>query len=477
MARPRTGAEPAKGRRADRAQRIEYGADRRREVPFDALADVRPEDGRDPTALLESQAGTRIPELVPVRYGRMATSPFAFFRGAALVMADDLSRTPNTALSTQLCGDAHLSNFGLFATPERRLAFDVNDFDETYPGPFDWDVRRLVASLAIAGRGNGFGKGQCRRITRACAAEYRVTVNHSAGCGELDVWYSHFEAESELAELRTVLDASARKRVAKTIDKAWGRDSAHALSKLTTTGADGRPRIVSTPPLIVPVEELFTGADAEQVHRTVMRRIIDYRATLQSDRHHLLDRFEYVHAARKVVGVGSVGTRCWIVLLLGVGGDPLFLQAKEAEPSVLARYLDGPEYPNQAERVVTGQRLMQATSDIFLGWHRGPDSDGVSRDFYIRQLRDGKGSAVIDTMTPELMALYGRLCARVLAQAHARGGDRFAIAGYLGSSDGFDDAMAAFAEDYAERSARDHAALLRAISDGRLTAAPVPGTR
>lgn len=453
----------------DRRRGLEYGARQRDRVTFDSLATAGTEE-RDPLALLESQAGTRIPELVPVRYGRMATSPFAFFRGAALVMADDLARTPDTGLRTQLCGDAHLSNFGLFATPERRLAFDVNDFDETYPGPFEWDVKRLVASLAVAGRDNGFKTKQRHRIVRACVAEYRETMSYQADRGELAVWYSHIEAESEMAELREVLDASTRKRVAKTIDKAWGRDSAHALSKLTTTGPGGQPRIVSMPPLIVPVEELFTGAGAEQVHRTMMKRLIDYRATLQPDRRFLLDRFDYVHAARKVVGVGSVGTRCWIVLLRGPGDDPLFLQAKEAQPSVLARYLDGPEYPNQAERVVTGQRLMQATSDIFLGWHRGPDADGVPRDFYIRQLRDGKGSAVIDTMSPELMSLYGRLCARVLAQAHARGGDRFAIAGYLGSGDEFDCAMATFAEDYAERSARDHTALLRAIEDGHITA-------
>ncbi|WP_280433889.1 DUF2252 domain-containing protein [Nocardia carnea] len=473
MARPHAGTEPGMDRREDRAQRTERGAGQRERLPFDALAGVGSEDDRDPPALLESQAGTRIPELVPVRYGRMATSPFAFFRGAALVMADDLARTPNTGLHTQLCGDAHLSNFGLFATPERRLAFDVNDFDETFPGPFEWDVKRLVASLAVAGRDNGFKTKHRHRITRACAAEYRETMTYQAGLGELAVWYAHIEAETEMAELRAVLDSPTRKRVEKTIGKAWGRDSAHALSKLTTTGADGQPRIVSMPPLIVPVEELTTGADAELVQRTMRKRLADYRTTLQPDRRFLLDRFDYVHAARKVVGVGSVGTRCWIVLLRGPGDDPLFLQAKEAQPSVLARYLDGPEYANQAERVVTGQRLMQATSDIFLGWHRGPDADGVIRDFYIRQLRDGKGSADIDTMSPDLMALYGRLCARVLAQAHARGGDRFAIAGYLGSGDEFDSAMADFAENYADRSARDHAALLRAIEDGRVTAAPV----
>ncbi|WP_328387259.1 DUF2252 domain-containing protein [Nocardia sp. NBC_00416] len=456
---------------AARSERTEHGARQRRRTPFSAIAAFDPAPDRDPLALLESQAPTRVPELVPVRYGRMAVSQFSFFRGAALVMADDLARVPSTGLHTQLCGDAHLSNFGLYATPERQLAFDVNDFDETYPGPFEWDVKRLVASLAVAGRDNGFKRKQRRRITRACVAEYRETMTYQAGRGELAVWYSHIDAAADMAELRDVLDSSARKRVQKTIDKAWGRDSFQALSKLTTP-ANGKPRIVSMPPLIVPVEELFAGADAEMVHRGLMQRLADYRGTLQPNRRFLLDRFEYVHAARKVVGVGSVGTRTWIILLHGPGDEPLFLQAKEAQRSVLARYVDGPGYTNQGKRVVTGQRLMQAASDIFLGWqqHPDPDPDGVARDFYIRQLRDGKGSAVIETMSPDLMALYGRLCARVLAQAHARGGDRFAIAGYLGSDDEFDATMSDFAEDYADQNALDHAELRRAIDDGRIAA-------
>lgn len=468
-------ADRARRAAASRAQRTEHGARQRDRVPFAAVAAAAAAPDRDPLALLESQTPARVPELVPVRYGRMAVSEFSFFRGAALVMADDLSRSPGTGLHTQLCGDAHLSNFGLYATPERKLAFDVNDFDETYPGPFEWDVKRLAASLAVAGRDNGFKRKQRRRITRACVAEYRETMIYQAGRGELAVWYAHIDAATDMAELRDVLDSSMRKRVQKSIDKAWGRDSFQALSKLTTPG-DGRPRIVSMPPLIVPVEELFTGADAETVHRDLMRRLADYRGTLQPDRRFLLDRFEYVHAARKVVGVGSVGTRTWIVLLRGPGDEPLFLQAKEAQPSVLARYLPGPEYTNQGERVVSGQRLMQAASDIFLGWqqHPGPDPDGVTRDFYIRQLRDGKGAAVIETMSPDLMALYGRLCARVLAQAHARGGDRFGIAGYLGSDDDFDAAIAEFAEEYADRNARDHAALRRAIEEGRITASQHP---
>ncbi|MFI9532972.1 DUF2252 domain-containing protein [Nocardia fusca] len=468
-------ADQARPAIASRAERIEHGARQRDRVPFAAVATAAAAADRDPLALLESQTPTRVPELVPVRYGRMAVSEFSFFRGAALVMADDLSHSPETGLHTRLCGDAHLSNFGLYATPERRLAFDVNDFDETYPGPFEWDVKRLAASLAVAGRDNGFKKKQRRRITRACVAEYRETMSYQAGRGELAVWYSHIDAATDMAELRGVLDSSMRKRVQKTIDKAWGRDSFQALSKLTTL-CDGQPRIASMPPLIVPVEELYTGTDAETVHQALMRRLADYRGTLQPDRRFLLDRFEYVHAARKVVGVGSVGTRTWIILLRGPRDEPLFLQAKEAQPAVLARYLAGPEYTNQGERVVSGQRLMQAAGDIFLGWqqHPCPDPDGVTRDFYIRQLRDGKGSAVIETMSPDLMALYGRLCARVLAQAHARGGDRFGIAGYLGSADDFDAAIADFAEEYADRNALDHAALLRAIEDGRITASANP---
>lgn len=455
--------------RPTRAARIEHGDTVRARIPFDALAEHAPAPGRDPIGLLESQAAARVPDLVPIRYGRMAESPFAFYRGSALVMADDLSHAPPTGLHTQLCGDAHLSNFGLFATPERTLAFDVNDFDETYPGPFEWDVKRLVASLAVAGRVNGFSRKQRKRIARACAAEYRETMSYQAERGELAVWYSHIDAAAQLDEYRDVLDSSTRKRVRKTIDKSRGRDSVQALSKLTTL-VDGQPRIVSTPPLIVPIEELFTDTEAEQLDREMIRRLRDYRDTLQSARRLLFDRFEYVQTARKVVGVGSVGTRAWIVLLRGPGADPLFLQAKEAGPSVLEKYVDGTAFTNQGERVVTGQRLMQAASDIFLGWQQGPDANGTVRDYYVRQLRDGKGSAVIEAMNPDTMAMYGRLCARVLAYAHARTGDRFAIAEYLGSDDDFDKALTAFAETYADQNERDHTALQNAIDDGRITA-------
>ncbi|AQA25763.1 hypothetical protein BTZ20_3824 [Rhodococcus sp. MTM3W5.2] len=455
--------------RPTRAASFEHGEKVRRRIPFGVIAEHGPTADRDAVGLLESQASTRVQELLPIRYGRMADSPFAFYRGAALVMAHDLAHAPTTGLYTQLCGDAHLSNFGLFATPERELAFDLNDFDETYPGPFEWDLKRLVASLAVAGRDNGFTGKQRKRIARACAAEYRETMTYQANRGELAVCYAHIDATAQLDELRDVLDSSTRKRVQKTIRKSWGRDSMQALSKLTTMH-NGQPRIVSAPPLIAPLEEILSDTEAAQINRELVQRLREYRDTLEPARRVLFDRFEYVQTARKVVGVGSVGTRAWIILLVGPGGDPLFLQAKEAGPSVLSGYLEGPSYPNQGERVVAGQRVIQAASDILLGWQQGPDVNGTVRDYYVRQLRDGKGSAVIETMSADLMALYGRLCARVVAFAHARAGDRFAIAGYLGSDDDFDKALTEFAETYADQNARDHAALLEAIADGRITA-------
>ncbi|MEU2040405.1 DUF2252 domain-containing protein [Nocardia niwae] len=454
---------------ATREARAERGASARRTTPLAALAEHDAARRRDPLGLLDWQAESRIAELIPVRHGRMSRSAFAFYRGAALIMADDLSHTPATGLSTQLCGDAHLSNFGIFASPERRLAFDINDFDETYPGPFEWDVKRLVTSLGIAARENDFSGKQRLRVIQACASEYRTTMRHQAEQSTMAVWYSRFDPTAELSELRDELDTSTRERVRKAVAKSRSRDSNQALAKLTTR-VDGRPRIISDPPLIMPIEEVFADADADDLYRELRRRLSDYRATLQDNRRALLDQFEFVQAARKVVGVGSVGTRAWIVLLLGVDGDPLILQAKEAQPSVLARYLTGPTFANQGERVVQGQRLMQAVSDILLGWQKGPDIDGETRDFYIRQLRDGKGSAVIETMRPKAMRLYGRLCGRVLAYAHARGGDRIAIASYLGTTDEFDHAVAEYAETYAEQTARDHAELLQAIRRGRLAA-------
>lgn len=450
--------------RSDRADRGEAARPR---VPFDALAALA-ESARDPVDLLKKQDLQRIPELLPIRYERMVSTPFAFYRGAAALMADDLSRTPNSGLHTHLCGDAHLSNFGIFATPERRLAFDVNDFDETYPGPFEWDVKRLVASVELAARGLSFGGKRRHRIALACAAAYRETMLAQARLGNLAVWYSHVEAEQELADLRETLDAASRRSSRKLVAKSWRRDSLQALGKLTTV-TDGHRRIVSRPPLLVPIEEVFASQDARALYRELSERLAEYSETLRPDHRVPFDRYTFVQAARKVVGVGSVGTRSWILLLLGADdSDPLFLQAKEAGPAVLADYLDGPEYSNQGQRVVEGQRIMQAASDIFLGWQQGVGHDGVQRDYYVRQLRDGKGSATVESMTPTGMEQYARLCGRVLGYAHARGGDRFAIADYLGPGTGFDEAMAAFARVYADRTERDHALLAEAVADGRV---------
>ncbi|MFD6063293.1 MULTISPECIES: DUF2252 domain-containing protein [Rhodococcus] len=461
--------EPAA--RPGRSERAQRGAAARRDTPPAALAEHGVADRRDPVGLLARQAQERVAELVPIRYGRMAATAFAFYRGAAAIMADDLSRSPTTGLRTQLCGDAHLSNFGIFATPERRLAFDINDFDETHPGPFEWDVKRLVASLAIAARENGFSGKKTRNIALACAAEYRETIAKQAELGNLAVWYSHIEPTTELVELRAELGKADTKRARTTLEKARRRDSVQALSKLTAV-VDGERRIISDPPLLVPVEELYAGEDLESLDRDIRHRLNVYAQSLRWNHRILYDQFRMVQIARKVVGVGSVGTRTWIILMLGADDDdPLFLQVKEAGSSVLSRYVDGPSFATEGERVVSGQRLMQAASDIFLGWERGVGPDGVERDFYVRQLRDGKGSAVVESQTPKVMTLYGRMCARALAYAHARAGDRIAIAAYLGDDTEFEHAIAEFAETYAEQNTGDHAALLEAIAAGRVVAA------
>jgi uncharacterized protein (DUF2252 family) len=424
----------------------------------------------DPIELLESQATTRVPELVPIRYGRMIASPFAFYRGSAVIMATDLSRTPSSGLQVQLCGDAHLSNFGIYASPERQMVFDINDFDETHPGPFEWDVKRLSASLAVVGRENGYSAKKRRKIVLDAAAGYREAMVEFAGQGNLAVWYSHANIEEVLAGVADQLDSKRKARVQKNLDKAHHRDSLQALAKLTTM-VDGRARILSQPPLLVPVEELWGEEQATATYERLGSLIRSYRRTLQWDRRHLMEEFKMVQLARKVVGVGSVGTRAWILLFEGLdGGDPLFLQAKEAQASVLSGFVKTSGYRNQGERVVNGQHLMQASSDIFLGWQRTEGPDGVERDFYIRQLRDGKGSVVVEEMLPDAMGFYGRICGEALARAHARSGDRVAIAAYLGSSDRFDNAIADFAETCAEQNVSDHAELTRAAEIGRVKA-------
>jgi uncharacterized protein (DUF2252 family) len=455
------------------AERAARGKMARAEVPRANHAEFDPSPDRpDPISLLEEQAKTRLPELVPVRYGRMMVSPFTYYRGAALPMASDLATTPVSGLAVQACGDAHLSNFGLFGSAERRLIFDVNDFDETLPGPWEWDVKRLAASMEVAARDNAFADKERREIVTATVTSYRQAMRNFAGMTNLDVWYAHADFDEVRAELSSELKERQRKALDKGLAKARTRDSMQELGKLTHV-VDGQPRIIADPPLLVPAEQL---AESKQQWETFLSQIQDllgkYRRTLETDRKYLLEQYVYCDLARKVVGVGSVGTRCWIVLMLGRdGSDPLFLQVKEAEESVLSRFVGASKYANQGQRVVAGQRLMQAASDIFLGWvHIVAGLDGRDRDFYVRQLRDWKFSLDISALIPRGMRMYGELCGWTLARAHARSGDRIAIASYLGNSDVFDKAVAQFAVAYADQNEKDHDALVSAVKSGRLTA-------
>ncbi|QMU80296.1 DUF2252 domain-containing protein [Streptacidiphilus sp. PB12-B1b] len=453
-----------------RADRVALGKEARGAAPLEAHGEFRPVGSRDPVGLLLGQAASRVSELVPVRHGRMLVSPFTYYRGAALPIAADLAATPTSGLRVQLCGDAHLSNFGAFASPERRLVFDVNDFDETLPGPFEWDVKRLAASLAVAGRDNDFSGKTRRKIVLAAAEGYRKAMRRFAKQSFLDVWYAHLDIEEAIRQFRSQLKAKRFKAAEELLAKAHTRDSTQVLGKLTTM-VDGRRQIVSDPPTIVPVEEVFGDVQAEAIYELIRTVLGKYRRTLQSDRRHLLDQFTLVQMARKVVGVGSVGTRAWIALMdAGDGVEPLFLQAKEAQPSVLVEYAGRSQYSNQGERVVAGQHLMQAQSDIFLGWTRVTGPDGKDRDFYVRQLRDWKFSAPIEMMLPSGMAVYAWLCGWTLARAHARSGDRVALAAYLGGSDRFDQAIADFAETYADQNEDDFAALQTAVKEGRAEA-------
>jgi uncharacterized protein (DUF2252 family) len=459
--------------RLSAAERAARGKAARAEVPRDSHAVFdRPPGRPDPISLLEEQAQARVPELVPVRWGRMMVSPFTYYRGAALPMASDLAVTPASGLAVQACGDAHLSNFGLFGSAERRLMFDVNDFDETLPGPWEWDVKRLAASLEVAARDNGFPGKQRREIVMAAVSRYRQAMREFASMTNLDVWYAH----ADITELRAQFDTQLRERQRKYLDKglakARTRDSMQELAKLTRT-ADGRPRIISDPPLLVPVDELMPAErDRASIVEELKGLIAKYQRTLETDRRYLLQQYEFCDMARKVVGVGSVGTRCWIILMLGRDEtDPLFLQVKEAEASVLSRFVGASKYANQGQRVVVGQRLMQAASDIFLGWQRNPAGiDGQPRDFYVRQLRDWKFSMEIGLLRPEGLQMYGALCGWTLARAHARSGDRIAIAAYLGNSDVFDRAITKFATVYADQNERDYQSLVDAVASGRITA-------
>lgn len=439
------------------SERAERGKAARKRVPRSSHGRWIPSSQRpDPIALLEREAVDRLPELAPIRYGRMAASPFAFLRGAAAVMAADLAATRSTGLTVQLCGDAHLLNFGVYASPERMLLFDVNDFDETLPGPFEWDVKRLAASVVVAALQNGSAKPKAHRAALVATESYRTAMRRLAGLGELEVWYERIAAD----DLSSLVHGANRARVESRLAHARRRTSLQALGKLTEKDASGR-HIVDDPPLLERV------TDVDRI--TIGKIFSDYRSSLAEERRVLLDRYRFVDAARKVVGVGSVGTRCFILLLEGRDdADPLFLQIKEAGQSVLEQYLQPSAFTHQGHRVVSGQRLIQAASDIFLGWMTGPEQ----RHFYWRQLRDMKGSAEVETMSPATLRDYARLCGRALARAHARSGDRIAIAAYLGTSDVFDRAVADFALRYAGQNADDYAALSAGIAAGVVAAAP-----
>ena len=453
------------------AERAARGRAARSEVPRSSHAGFEVLPGRrDPIEVLETQAATRVPELIPLRYGRMAASPFAFYRGAAAVMAADLAGTPRSGLQVQACGDAHLVNFGLYLSPERRLVFDINDFDETLPGPWEWDVKRLAASMVVAARANGFSAKESASIVLETAAGYRNAMAQFSLMPNLDIWYAKLDMDAVIQSVADQIDGRRMKMLKSVRDKAVSRDNVQASAKLTHL-VDGEPRFLSMPPLVVPIHELFPEAGAAQVTAGIHEVMRSYRVSLSDDHRRLVEQFRLVDVARKVVGVGSVGSRAWVALLLGRdSGDPLMLQVKEAQASVLEPYVGRSRYASAGRRVVSGQRLMQASSDIFLGWHRGVMLDGVTRDFYLRQLKDGKGGFDPNMMLPFGLGRYGRACAWTLARAHARSGDPLAIAAYLGKSDSFDRAILAFADAYADQNERDHAALVAAIADGRVTA-------
>ena len=457
-------------------ERMARGRDARRQAPRSSHGRWQPAPDRpDPIALLEEQAASRVPGLVPIRYGRMLVSPFTFYRGAALIMAADLAATPVTGVTVQLCGDAHLSNFGLFGSPERRMLFDINDFDETLPGPWEWDVKRLGASVEIMGRDRGFAPADRRAVVMAGVREYRDRMRRAAGMSTLDAWYDHFEAGMLLKMVRKQVRVKRvgqdeGRAVQEMVAKARTRDSTRVLAKRADE-VDGDLRIVADPPVIIPIEDLVQpGSEWENPAPLIKKLLSSYRRTL--GRHqHPLEEYQYVHAAYKMVGVGSVGTRCYIMLLLGRDhNDPLFLQIKEAQASVLERFLPKSTYPHHGERVVAGQRLMQAATDIFLGWQHIKGLDGVTRDYYVRQFQDWKGSADVDSLLVPGATLYSRICGATLARAHARWGDRIAIASYLGKGDAFDRAIADFSAAYADQNERDYATFAAAIDSGRLAA-------
>jgi uncharacterized protein (DUF2252 family) len=455
------------------SEREAKGKAARADTPRSSHAGWRaPQDREDPIAILESQAQSRVPELVPIRYGRMLVSPFTFYRGAAAIMSADLADTRTSGLNVQLCGDAHLSNFGVFASPEREMLFDINDFDETLPGPWEWDVKRLAASLCVAGRDRGLTTQETADVLAWTVQAYRQSMRGFAQMPNLAVWYAKLNAQDVMNVVREqqLVRGKRLQKMERRLGKARSKDSTRAVLKLTEA-VDGRLQFVSEPPLIVPIEELLGEAERGELRERLEGMLEDYRDSLSVDHRVLLSDYSFESVARKVVGVGSVGTRAWVLLFVGRDeADPLVLQAKEAQASVLEPYVGASEYANHGQRVVEGQRLMQAASDIFLGWLPAVGIDGVTRDFYVRQLWDGKLSVEIETMGHALLRAYGALCGWTLARAHARTGDRIAIAAYLGAGGVFDQAIVEFAQAYADQSERDYEALVEAVKSGRVQA-------
>ena len=471
MARAEHAALTAPSASIDPSERSALGKAARAEAPRSSQSLLPPAEKRDALALLEAEARSRVPELIPIRYGRMVVSPLAYFRGAATVMAHDLAPTPTAGLRVQLSGDAHFQNFGGFASPERDLVFDLNDFDETLPGPFEWDLKRLATSFEIAGRDRDFTRTERKHAVLAAVRSYREAMGRFAAMGELDVWYARLDAKAIDQDLKEAHDKKLRRSLRRAEAKGHRHDRMLALARLTRT-IDGEPRFISDPPLIVPLAELDGREDEAGLESLLHALFRRYRRTLPTERRTLIKRFRYVDLARKVVGIGSVGTRSWAMLLVGRDdGDPLVLQIKEALPSVLEPLLGKSPFATHGQRVVVGQRLMQAASDIFLGWvHSDKTVDGGAHDFYVRQLWDWKTSVDADTILPRGLTAYATACGWTLARAHARSGDRIAIAAYLGASDRFDRAVAAFAAAYADLNERDHRDLVEAVAEGRIDA-------
>ena len=452
-------------------ERADYGRKARELVPRSRHGEwVLSADRTDPLEILALQATTRVPDLVPIRYGRMAASPFAFFRGAAAVMAADLAHEVHSHLDVQLCGDAHLVNFGGFASPERDMIFDVNDFDETIPGPFEWDLKRLAASIEVAARGRGFDEPMRRKLVAMSSCGYRQAIREFATMRNLDVWYLRLDADTLVARWGRDAGASITETVKARVVKAQGKDHLRAVAKLTEE-VDGQLRFRADPPLLTPVSQLVDADQEATMGENLRRALEEYRVTLVGDRQHLLSRYRFTDLARKVVGVGSVGTRCWVALFIGRdNSDPLVLQVKEAEHSVAEPFLRPSTFANMGQRVVEGQRLVQSASDIFLGWDTVTGPDGVARDYYVRQMWDWKLSPDVDSMDPAVFEIYVQMCGWVLALGHARSGDAVAIGSYLGSGSRFDDAMGSFASSYADQNELDHQALKLAIATNKVHA-------